>query len=387
MSASAPITTRWATPAEMQARAEDWRALAAEAIEPNVFAEPDYVLPALRHLGANGLRFLLAERDGVLAGLLPLHFSRARWGVPLACAIHHLPYAPHGTPLIADDDAPAICGALLDALALARPRPVALLMPFVPTEGRFTEAWQAALAARRRPAVIFDPVDRPALHLPEGAARLEAFEHSLSRNRRKRLAQQRRRLEQHGGALQACVATGPEDISAALQGFLDIEATGWKGRRGTAVEQDSRIAAFFRESVAALAISGQARIVRLEQSAGPVAAAILLASGSRVWFYKTAFDGRLAAFSPGALLDMEVTRVILDDPSITLADSLTTVPDSDFGNVWRDRLPMADLLVGLAPASSTGFTLATGMEHAGRHGRALAKAGVQWLRERRGLRN
>ena len=42
------------------------------------------------------------------------------------------------------------------------------------------------------------------------------------------------------------VARSPDDISAALESFLPLEASGWKGQRGTALLQNAGDATFIR---------------------------------------------------------------------------------------------------------------------------------------------
>ena len=60
----------WQTMADPQHVAA-WDALADRASEPNPFYESWYLLPSLRHLAAD-VAILRFERDGMLAGLLPV---------------------------------------------------------------------------------------------------------------------------------------------------------------------------------------------------------------------------------------------------------------------------------------------------------------------------
>ncbi|QJP16213.1 GNAT family N-acetyltransferase [Starkeya sp. ORNL1] len=377
-----PVTTTWLTGEQLADRAGEWRALAENAVEPNVFAGPECFIPALRHLDGERTSFLVAECDGGLAGILPLRFSRARWGVPLACAIHQLPYAPHGTPLIARSNATSIVTALLDALLKHRLSPTSLLLQHMPAAGPLAEAWEEALAASGRTALRFAPFERPAMR-KNGTDYLAA---RMSKHRRRRLEQQRRKLHEHAGETRVTVAAEPAMILAGLERFFALEASGWKGRRGTAAGQEAARAAFFRENTMALAERGEARIVEIMRGAAPIAAALLFIAQDRAWFFKTAYDETLARYSPGVLLDVAVTEALDRDPRIALGDSLMVTADVGFQALWQDRLPMADWLVEVERGSSRRFALSARLEALRRGARASAKQAVAYVRTKRGLK-
>ena len=69
-----------------------------------------------------------------------------------------------------------------------------------------------------------------------------------------------------------------------------LEASGWKGRAGTAAGRTRDGAAFVQGAVTALAAEGQARIDRLSSTARPIAATITLRAGDCAWFWKIAYD-------------------------------------------------------------------------------------------------
>ncbi|HSI41413.1 MAG TPA: GNAT family N-acetyltransferase [Xanthobacteraceae bacterium] len=370
---------RWASAADMAARAPAWRDLADRAAEPNAFTDPDHMLAALRHLPSRGLRFLTLERDGRLDAVLPLRFSRTRWGVPLRVAVHHLAYAPHGTPLVANEGTDELCMALLHTLARQPGPPAALLLPFVSEAGAFAQGLAAALERSGLAFARFNSLARPALRPgADGAAALAA---GVSR-----LAAKRRRLEREGGPLTVLSARDPVAAAVLLERFLALEAAGWKGRRGTAAGQQAGLAAMFRESVAAFAARDCARLIGLEQAGELIAGAVLVGAQDRIWFYKTAYDERRRRASPGVLLDLEVTRQLLDDPAIALADSLATSEEAAFGRLWPARLPTADWLVAVDPAATHRFALAAKLEALRRRARVTAKRLVQAARARRGLK-
>lgn len=378
------LAARWYDAQAMAARAEQWRDLAARAVEPNVFAQADYVLPALAHLGGAGVRILAIEEDGRLLGLMPVRLSRWRWGLPFCLAVHHLPYTPHGTVLVDVGRAEATCSAMIAALAAMPQAPRALLMPQVDESGAFAAAWAAAARASGRTVKAFEPYARPALVPDAGAARMGYVAARFAKERRRRLEALPRRIDREVGPLEITVARTPGDVAEALETFMAVEASGWKGRRGTAIGARDHTAAFFRESMGALASTGSAEIVTMRVPDGPVAVALLARADGRVWFYKTAYDERFARYSPGFALDLVVTDHLLADPTVTLGDSLVSEPNIRFERLWRERLPMADWLTEI-DASRGGFGAAiVRLETARRAARGHAKRAVNWARDRLG---
>ena len=96
-------------------------------------------------------------------------------------------------------------------------------------------------------------------------------------------------------------------IEAALQDFLELEASGWKGAAGTAAVNDPAVLDFFRTAIVDLAAEGHARVDRLVQDGRVIAAAVTLMSGDTAWFWKIAYSEDLARSSPGVQLVMDCT--------------------------------------------------------------------------------
>ena len=179
----------------------------------------------------------------------------------------------------------------------------------------------------------------------------EVLREALGAKKLKELRRQRNRLAEHG-AVQFDVARTPAEVAAAIETFLTLEASGWKGQRGTALGQHDGDAAFVRRATAALAETGQCEIVTLRAGATPVAAAIVLRHQDRAFYFKLGVDERFAKFSPGVQLTLELTRHLCADPAIASADS-TASPDHPMINpIWRGRLAIGDVLIPLRRARS-----------------------------------
>jgi CelD/BcsL family acetyltransferase involved in cellulose biosynthesis len=351
----------WRPLAELSSIAAQWRALAGRALEPNVFYEPAFALAAApvfgREVGA-GLVWSRAAGPRLL-GLFPARIERRRYGVPLPVLVGWThPYGPLGAPLVDRDAGEAVIAAWLDHVTSDPQLPDLVLLPFFPRDGALARAFDAVLARRAGQSRSYAQ-SRRALLAP-AAERAHYLDEAIGHKRRKELRRLRKRLGDSG-----VVASGhsndPAAVAHALDDFLALEAGGWKGRAGTAARDHADIAHFMRAAVRALADEGKAQVGRLWVDARPIAATVTLRSGASAWAWKIAYDERYARFSPGVQLLVDVTQTLLDDPSVIRADSCATADHPMIDHIWRERLALADILVGVGSGSAF-FALACGLE-------------------------
>jgi hypothetical protein len=123
-------------------------------------------------------------------------------------------------------------------------------------------------------------------------------------------------------------------------------------------------------AVAGLAAHGQVWVTRMLQADRPIAAGVLLKSGDGAWFWKIAYDETVARASPGVQLTLDLTEAMLAAPAIAWCDSCATADHPMIDSLWRERRPMADMLIGLSPLR---FALACRLEAIRRYGITLAR--------------
>jgi Acetyltransferase (GNAT) domain len=181
------------------------------------------------------------------------------------------------------------------------------------------------------------------------------------------------------------VARSPDEIAAAVETFLTLEASGWKGARGTALVQNSGDASFIRHATTALAAAGQCEIITLRAGDIPIAAGIVLRHQDRAFFFKIGVDERFAKFSPGVQLTLDLTRYLCADPAIASADS-TASPDHPMINpIWRGRFAIGDVLIPLRPNDPVVPIIHAAMA-ARQSALELARRGVRLIRTLRDRR-
>lgn len=322
--------------ADMPAHLADWADLATRSLEPCVFVEPAFAIAAARHLvRPPGPVFILvwSNSKGVarrLVGLCPAvpHPMRG-----LASAFSH-PQATSAFPLLDRDEARPALAALLEATRRLPGRPAALLLTGLPVEGE-----TAALIRQR------DGADSRWLDL-RGRAVLRTGGAAADRSgkARKELRRQARRMTDLGAVATSSAGT-PEEVRAALQRFLVLEASGWKGRRGTALGSKADRRAFVREASDALCRNWQCRIESLSLGEATVAMGIVLRSRDRAWFWKIAFDEAFARFSPGVHLTIALTEALAADASLTLTDSCAVADHPMIDRLWPERMTVGDVIV------------------------------------------
>ena len=184
----------WRGLAALATVAAEWHALAARALEPNVFYEPAFALAAAPVFGAGaGAVLVRTRRPAGSPDCSPRGSSAgAAWLSPMLAGWTH-PFAPLGTPLVDRDEPEAVIAAWLDHLGRDPAMPAQLLMPLVPEQGAFAQALDAVLARRGSRSAAFGRHER-ALLAP-GAQRRGYIERAMSAGKRKELRRQRRRLE------------------------------------------------------------------------------------------------------------------------------------------------------------------------------------------------
>jgi hypothetical protein len=346
--------------------------LAARAIEPNIFFNPRFLAPAMPRLEDREVR-LAVVRDGTetknrLRLLVP--YSVEKPPVPLGVTVMRAwahPFGPLGTPLVDGDDP---IGVIEDFFAmLARPHlrlPRIFVFPEVRLDGPFAAALRAVAETRNLPLIAAGQVERPFLESDcdgDTYLRQGLRPHHLREFRRlKRRLADLGRLEHH-------IARQPDEIRRSIETFLALEASGWKGRERTAMAVDRYRAAFAREAVHRLAERDLCRIHTLVLNNHALASLVVFMESGVAYTWKTAYDENYAAFSPGTLLMIEVTKTHLEDPNISATDSCAVPDHPVMSRLWSERRAIGTLVVGLTPGTERLANQAAGQIHFHREAR------------------
>jgi len=328
--------------------AEQWRELGARAVEPNGYYLPEWALAvnasARGRTSVSALSAWSGAGPGVarLIGLLPAISLWRACKIPLPALVSADPYGTLGTALLDRDRAHDAVTSLMRQARSAGAH--ALLLRDVTLDGAVMKAFADVLGQSGMAPCVLQSHFRACLDARRDAD--ELLREALGPKKLKELRRQRNRLAEHG---EVCfeMARTPTEVAGALEIFLSLEASGWKGRRGTALNQNDGDATFIRRATVALAERGSCEIVTLRAGATAVAAAIVARHQDRAFYFKLGVDERFAKLSPGVQLTLDLTRHLCADPAIASADSTAAAGHPMIDPIWRGRLAIGDVLIPL----------------------------------------
>jgi hypothetical protein len=381
------VTTEVLAGSELHRLGAEWDLLALNALETNPFFSRPYVLSGLGRiddpLSLKGVCVFLQrpDRTARLIGLVPLRRSKFRYGLPLAVdlAAQNL-YQTSGTPLIDRDHAEAAADAILAALHGRRGMARRLLIPNLRGEGPVARLLMQRAERAGLQASFAPELPRPILRPRATETSERYFERVVAAKRLRELRRTHRRLGEVGQLAYRHTAD-PAEFEAALEDFLRIELSGWKGREGTALRCLPKAERFARDAFRGeingiplatadvLSLDGVAIAVSLNLQVGRTACAI-----------KCAFDENYRRFSPGLVLEYLIVEHLFATRYADEIDSCVTESGHVIQGLWDGEATVGTLALS-APGLGSALDLGS-LERRRRQARARAKAVYHHARER-----
>jgi hypothetical protein len=350
--------------------------LSNRAMEPNVFFSSRFLAPAMPRLDDREIRLaVIRDENGQRSRLrLLLPFSVEKPGFSIGTPIMRAwanPFGPIGTPLVDTENAAETIDHFFDVLGRERSQlPPVLVLPDVRLHGPVTMLIKAIALSRNLPLTVADPYLRPMLEsLKDGETYLRG---SIKSSHMREMRRQWSLLEKIGKPSYS-VARQPREILARMEEFLLLEASGWKGKKRSAMLSDRYRAAFAREAVNNLAEIDGARIHTIDLDGRAIASMIVLIMNGEAYTWKTAYDESLARFSPGKLLVAQLTEWHLDDANIIRTDSCAVPDHPIMSRLWQEREEMGTLIIGLTPDADRMTRQAATQLHLYRNTRNVAR--------------
>lgn len=331
-----------------------WDHLSADASEANPFFEGWYLLPALRAFAADGsVDLLVFERDGELAGLMPVARARSyeRWPFPhLGNWVHANCFL--GSPLVQAGLEEEFWTALFDHADSEAGLALFLHLHAMPLEGPLHAALEAVCERQGRPWGTVAAHRRAVLE--SDLAPDDYRQATLSKRRCRDLRRHLARLRDKG-EVRFVWQEGAEDIERWIEDFLQIESLGWKGARGSALACHESTRALFTESLREGASRNRLIRLALTLDGRPVAMLVNFLAKPGSFGFKTAFDPEFAAYSPGILLECEYLATLSRD-DIDWCDSCAAADHTVLDRLWTGRRRVGRVSIGIGgPARRTLF--------------------------------
>lgn len=365
---------------------DDLRALNARALHPNPLMASASLLPAVKLLNdaSAQIEAILVWQsytdtttdklvDRRLVGWFAVRKTRALLlaGPQYTETWHHL-YSYIGHPIIDRLHGDVTLRALFDFALPSTGAHKRLMLSKIPGSGPLFDAIKAVALDKNLLMHEFGRHERAALCTDLSGE--DYLKSTLSSKKRKEFRRLKNRLADNG-EVEFEAYQPADDIGPWIDDFLQLEASGWKGRKHTAFENRADWTEFLRTSTTRLAAEGHIKIWRLTVDGKTVAITIAHHFGAHAWLTKIAYDEEYAKYSPGVLLVLEVTKAAADDATITDFDSCA-IPDHPMINrLWREKVAISDLLIGDARSSAkSSFDLTVRLITARRKARAFAKS-------------
>ena len=153
----------------------------------------------------------------------------------------------------------------------------------------------------------------------------EAFLGRLSKNFRGGLRKSRNKLAKLEG-IDVNWAYTREALEAAFPQFVRVEASGWKGTAGTAIDFNPAARGFYAGLMRELTPSGRCRLNLLLHGNKAIAGQFGIAVGEHYYLLKIGYDESYRKEAPGNLLLEHLLQKLAADPSIRHIDLVTDQP-------------------------------------------------------------
>ena len=255
-------------------------------------------------------------------------------------------YEVSSLPVLDRDHAAEAARALMRYLLASRDLPHTLRLPLMPLDGPCHAALAEACRQTGSQISTYERWVRPVM-VPQPGDDMERYlRRALGSGYKKRM-QQFRAVARHG-ALTFRRSRGRAAVEA-LDAFLALEASGWKGEAGTAIACLPADAAYIRRMAELFAADDALQIDTLLLDGQVLAMGLLVESGDRRHFLKIAYDEAQGRHSPGRTLTMAMLQADLAGTPPALFDSGAGEGVDAGTYVWGERREMASAIIRVGP--------------------------------------
>lgn len=153
-------------------------------------------------------------------------------------------------------------------------------------------------------------VDQPMRAMPRidlDSSWREPESHFNSR-RRSDFRRMTRKAQARGAVSFEIIEPISDNLDALLDEAFEVELRSWKGRSGTAIKQDRKTEAFYRQYAKRAMEAGILRLCFMRIDAVAAAMQFAVECDNRFWLIKVGFDEQFMQVSPGNLLMRETIR-------------------------------------------------------------------------------
>jgi CelD/BcsL family acetyltransferase involved in cellulose biosynthesis len=174
------------------------------------------------------------------------------------------------------------------------------------------------------------------------------YEATVRKKKRKELKRLANRLAELGPVATRRLSAD-DDLAEWIAAFLSLEASGWKGREGSALANEGDKRAFFAAALAGARDAGRLEILRMTVGDRTIAMLVNFLCPPGSASFKIAYDEEYARFSPGVLIQIE-NYDVLARPGIEWMDSCAAANHPMIDSLWAERRAIVRLTLPLGGA-------------------------------------
>jgi hypothetical protein len=331
---------------------EDWEALAQNAIEPNLFYEHWFLIPAIKAF-ASGLDVRIVFIFGtnpdrptgppILCGMFPLEHSTRCVGLPAST----LSFWKHAqcflcTPLIRKSLARETLEAFFTYLASEDADCSLVRLNFISGDGPLHHVLSSLLYERSTPVYVFESYSRALIRRTlDAETYLNA---TISGRHRKELRRKEKRLAERG-PLSLTELNADTGAQPWIESFLALESSGWKGKEGSALTVKESERTFFREVASEAYRRGRLMMLAVNLGDQPIAQKCNFLAADGGFAFKIAYDESYSDYSPGVLLEIENIRQLHANPKINWMDSCAAPLHFMINRLWTERRTIQTIII------------------------------------------
>lgn len=343
-----PLTLRLLNPTRIDAAAmRRWDELGQRKSGGNVFAEPWLTRISLEHCDPRGQAVLavVEDRGGAWLGAVPLVRAARHGRLPWPnWTVWRHPNQFNGTPLVRAGHETRFWRALLAGLDRHRGLALGLCLTELPSDDPVNQALVAVCREEGRELHQYRRYARASLR---GDAQLaERAEQWFKPKSRRRLCSLERQLAAELGPVTFHTTRDPARIVAVLDTFLALEASGWKGAAGSALDRAADTRAFFHAAARAAAARGRFEVSWLDAGGQCLAMTTQFVGPGWSSGFKRAHDERYARYAPGLVHLMHLTRHLCARGQGHF-DSSAAPGEESVNRLWPDRRELFDCRVAI----------------------------------------
>lgn len=337
---------------ELEEHLHCWEDLAKNSAEPNIFYEPGPLLAALKNID-NSLPFICLlvfykkstdqNIEEQLIGLFPFQkIKKVNCINPEMYQSFTHRHCYLSTPLVHKSYISVALNCFFSWINSA-PNGIKLFrLHRMNGTGILAEAFQHQI---KQPMIRRDRYQRAFLSLTGNAE--EYINNSLSKHKRKEYGRLRRRLEEQGNLRLETVRDDQQH--QWLDRFLFLEASGWKGQNGHAMDNNSNDSGFFYDLIQSL--SKEQRLILhtlwIDDHIIAMKCNLIASDNQSSFAYKITYDENYSQFSPGVLLELENIHDLFNQKAPLLwADSCANPDHPMIDHLWRERRTIDDYIFG-----------------------------------------